>query len=148
MTLGRRSIHIDSEQQSKPALFWRRVKTIWDELGCFVLQLFEHLRICLLYVKMRLFVHSCGTMLLAELITFALHCGSRREVGGVQTGEEHSEKAGLEDLGRISGGMSKCNENIKELGAHPLRHLRFSAALISSPLQRQALNYHYKPESF
>lgn len=56
-------------------------------------------------------------------------------------------ESGLGDFGRRRGGMSKGNEHERVGEAH-LPPPSLSSVLISSPLLRRALNYHYKPESF
>lgn len=48
-----------------------------------------------------------------------------------------------ERVGAMSKSIKKKEKKREALGEPSL-----SAALILSPLQRQALNYHYKPESF
>lgn len=98
------------------------------------------------------FVHGiavswCGTMTIGWTDYFlpciAEKCRSVRGVGIRGVRSTVGERIG--GFGQNKWEMSKGNENMKELGAH---HLSLSSVLISSSLQRQVLNYHYKPESF
>lgn len=77
-----------------------------------------------------------------------LHWGTGQSEGCDWVGGATAKRADCRVWAERVGAMSKSIKKKRKKKREALGEPSLSAALILSPLQRQALNYHYKPESF